>query len=164
MTTWNVAAGRWRMQTAAGEAAPAADAPSTMVTLGRSAGVEVSFAPRAYTRMDFVLVEAETPTEARPDLGIGADDVVSRGGSLSVTVHSLGGADVPAGASVWVEDRAGRVIARARLPALKAPRDLAPKTATVRLRAGKASGMTVRVALAGDAAETTRLNNAVAVP
>jgi hypothetical protein len=63
-----------------------------------------------------------------------------------------------------VEDAGGRVVARAKLPALKAPRDLSPRTATVRLRAGKASGMTVRVALADDAPETTRLNNAVAVP
>lgn len=165
MTTWNVTAGAWRMQTTAGEAPPAVGAPSQTVSLGRSSSLEVTFAPHGYTRMDFALAEAATPTEARPDLGIGVDDIVSRAGVLSVTVHSLGGADVPAGGSVWLEDKAGRVVARAALPGLKAPRDLEPKTATVRLRPkGQASGLTVRVALPGEAAETTQLNNAVPLP
>jgi hypothetical protein len=56
------------------------------------------------------------------------------------------------------------VLATARVPDLAAPVDLLPKLATVRLTlpAGIApQDVEVRVALPGDAAEVTRLNNVV---
>jgi hypothetical protein len=77
-------------------------------------------------------------------------------------VHSLGGTDAPAGA-VEVADASGRVVAQAPFPALKAPRDLLPKTAAVRvnLPAGfRAAGHVVRLRLDG-VPEITQANNAV---
>ena len=60
----------------------------------------------------------------------------------------------------------GQVLATAAVPALAAPRDLLPKTAQVRLTmpAGGAAGLRVRVTLAGNAPETTVLNNVASLP
>jgi hypothetical protein len=78
-----------------------------------------------------------------------------------VTVHSLGALDAPAG-TLTVEDAAGKTVARAVTPPLKAPRDLKPKTAVVRLSlpAGfDPAGARVRVALPDRVREITQLNN-----
>ena len=47
---------------------------------------------------------------------------------MTVTVHSLGSVDAPA-SKVVVREAAGKVIATAAVPAIKAPLDLLPKTA-----------------------------------
>ncbi|MNT64500.1 hypothetical protein D3C72_2024050 [compost metagenome] len=62
-----------------------------------------------------------------------------------------------------LEDAKGRELARADIPALGAPTDLLPKTATVRLplSAGNRSGWRVRVMQADGAAEVTQRNNVV---
>ena len=99
--------------------------------------------------------------ETRPDLGIGTDDVTVRGRNVEVTVHSLGAKPVPGGRAV-LETADGRVVAEAAVPAVAAPLDLTPRTAKVRLRVPARvdpHGLTVRVALAGDAAEVTQANN-----
>lgn len=145
MTTWNVAAGRWRVS------------DGRTVELERSGSVELEFAPGRTTELTFELLSAGTAPETRADLGVGPDDVRRVGGSLQVKVHSLGARDAPAG-TLTVEDAAGHVLARARTPALKAPRDLKPKTATVKLRA-PAGAARVRIAL--PVPEVTQLNNSV---
>jgi len=152
MSTWNVTAGRWKMVGPAG---------AREVDLERSASVPVDFAPGA-TTLDFMLVKPGVPTDQRADLGIGTDDVVVKGRSVTVTVHSLGAVDA-AGGTVTLEDGAGKALATATVPALAAPRDLLPKTAQVRLTmpAGVVGRLRVRVALAGNAPETTMLNNVV---
>ena len=152
MSTWNVTAGRWKMAGPGG---------AREIDLERSASVPVDFAPGA-TTLEFTLLKPGLPTDQRADLGIGGDDVVVKGRSLMVTVHSLGAVDA-SGGTVTLEDSAGKVLATAPLPPLAAPRDLLPRTAQVRLAmpAGAGTGLRVRVALAGNAPEITMLNNMV---
>jgi hypothetical protein len=108
-------------------------------------------------------VSKGTPYWARPDLGIGKDDIRTSGRTISVTVHSLGAVGAPA-SRVVARDAAGRVIAGAGVPALEAPLDLRPRTTTVTLRlppraswpAGSVSIETVRAVK-----ELTLMNNSV---
>ena len=166
MSTWNVTAGTWQVRTGTstdeGKTLVASGAPVT-VPLERSAGTEVTFAPHTTTVIEATLVKPTTPVEARPDIGIGTDDVAVKGRTVTLTVHGLG--SVPSGAGTATLVAAdGRVVASAAIPPLEAPNDLTPRTTVVRLTApGGATGLTARVALAGDAAEVTQLNNAVPV-
>jgi hypothetical protein len=166
MTAWNVTAGDWTITSGvSASGGDAADAPAKSgVHLEKSAGIGVTFAPRQTTVMTFDLARAGPPTETRADLGIGTDDVVLKGRALSVTVHSLGSVDAPAGA-VEALDAAGKVLARATTPPLKAPADLKPKTTVVKLTipAGAKPAL-VRVSLPDGVAEVTKLNNEVALP
>ena len=162
MSSWDVTAGQWSMTRTVSGGADTTLADSN-VTLERSASVPVSFAPHATTTYEFKLVKAAGNVADRPDLGIGRDDVTLKGRAVTVAVHSLG-ARPAAGGSATLVARDGRVLATARLPDLAAPTDLLPKVATVRLTlpAGVAAdGVSVRVALPGDAAEVTRRNNEV---
>jgi hypothetical protein len=168
MTGWDVTAGDWTMTSGtSASGADKADAVATRtVPLEKSSSVEVTFAPRTTTVLEFTLAKAGPATERRPDLGIGPDDVKRTGRQLQVTVHSLGALDAPAG-SVMVEDASGKVVVRAGTPALKAPVDLKPKTAVVKLALPEgfnAKGAKVRVALPEGVREITQLNNAVALP
>ncbi len=116
------------------------------------------------TELDFDLAKPGPPVETRPDLGIGTDDVRRSGRQISVRIHSLGARDAPAGALELV-DAKGKVIVRAKTPPLKAPRDLKPKTAMVKLSLSAgvdAKGARVRIVLAQP--EITQLNNSVALP
>jgi len=165
MTAWNVTGGRWRMTS--GTSASGADVadgtpPATAVTLERSGSLPVSFAPHTTTVMEFTLEAAGTPTEQRPDLGIGRDDVALKGRNVAVTVHSLGAQPAQGGTATLVRAD-GSVAASATIPALSAPADLLPKTATVRLSVpgGDPAGLSVRVALPGKAPEVTQANNMV---
>ena len=82
---------------------------------------------------------------------------------MTVTVHSLGALDAPP-AMVVVRDRAGNVVAKARMPMLKAPVDLLPKTATIALRLpakADVSGGSVTIESSGNVPEITQLNNHV---
>lgn len=162
MTGWNVTAGDWRMSSGVdANGDDRADAPEARtVPFEKSASLEVTFAPRRTTVLEFELAKAGAPTETRADLGIGAEDLKRVGRSLQVTVHSLGAVDAPAG-SVVVEDAAGRVLARGVVPPLKAPRDLKPKTAVVRV-AAPVGRVRVRVSL--PVPEITQLNNSTPLP
>ncbi len=166
MTGWNVTAGRWTLKSATSadegrSLTPAgADRP---VTLERSAGVELTFAPNTTSVFDFALNAAGAPVTDRPDLGIGVDDVALRGRTVTVTVHSLGAREAAGGTAALV-GADGAVLAQVAVPTLAAPADLTPRTASVRLTlpAGVDAGsVRVRLALAGDAPEVTRLNNEV---
>src|SRR5207253_1372876 len=97
----------------------------------------------------------------RPDLGIGTDDVHIANSQIEVTVHSLGSVDAPA-ARLVLRDRDGQTLASAATPALKAPVDLIPKTAVVKiaLPAGavlQGGSITIETAVP----EITLLNNRV---
>jgi hypothetical protein len=104
------------------------------------------------------LVTKGVPYWSRPDLGIDAEDVKVSGGSMKVTVHSLGSVDAPA-ASLVVRDKTGKVLGTASIPALKAPVDLVPKTAVVSVPYAK--GGTVSIEMKGDLPEITLMNNRV---
>jgi hypothetical protein len=166
MTGWNVAAGRWRMTSGTdsdGDDKADGATETRGVPLERSASVDVVFAPHQTTVLDFALEQAATPVEQRPDLGIGADDVVVKGRQALVTVHSLGALASGDGV-VRVEDSDGRLLGTARVPPLPAPLDLVPKTARVAVplsRAPARAGLRVTVAIGAGAPEITRLNNVV---
>ena len=168
MSTWNVTAGKWKMTagTSASDGDTADGSPvASEVTLERSGSVEISFAPRTTTVLEFTLETPGVPTERRADLGIGVDDVKVAGRSVEVTVHSLGALPANGGRAELV-DATGNVAASVAVPTLDAPTDLTPKTASVRmpLPAGAGTGWRVRVALPDGAPEVTWLNNVVALP
>jgi hypothetical protein len=167
MSTWTVTAGRWSMQasssTDGGKTLAAIGAAQTM-TLERSASTDVTFAPGT-TVFDFALIEPGTPVDERADLGIGTDDVVMRGRSAAITVHSLGAKDTKGGHAELI-DATGKVVATTRMPPLAAPLDLKPKTATVKLAVPSRldpATLAIRVALTGDEPEITQANNSVAL-
>ena len=166
MSTWNVTAGTWRLRVATSpdEGKTLTAGETREVTLERSAGTDVTFAPGTTTVIEAELIRAGTPVEARPDLGIGADDVAVKDRQVTLTVHSLGSGATGAGVATLVTAD-GRELARAAIPPIEAPVDLKPRTVQVRmtLPAGASAGVTARVALAGDAPEVTMLNNAVVV-
>jgi len=165
MTAWNIVAGHWSVTSstsADGGLTLAPSGPSTMIDLERSAFSEVRFAPNATTVIDALLVAPTTPVEQRPDLGIGADDVAVTGAQVTLAVHSLGATAASGYAALVGLD--GREWARVPVPILAAPLDLMPKAAKVTLRipvGADLASLVVRVGLAGDAPEVTRLNNTV---
>ncbi len=166
MSTWNVTAGIWRVQrftsTDEGKTLVPAGAPVELA-LERSAGMPVSFTPGTTTVYTLELVRPTTPVEQRPDIGIGRNDVTVKGREVRLTVHSLGSQPAPAG-QASLRDAAGRIVASVAIPPLEAPLDLKPRTTQLRLRlpAGmKAEALTAQIALEGDAAEVTALNNRV---
>ncbi len=167
MSTWTVTAGRWSMQASTsgdgGKTLTPIGAAQTM-TLERSASTDVTFAPGT-TVFDFALIEPGTPVDERADLGIGTDDVVMRGRSAAITVHSLGAKDTKGGHAELI-DATGKVVATTRIPPLAAPHDLKPKTATVKLAVPSRldpATLAIRVALTGDEPEITQANNSVAL-
>lgn len=168
MTGWNVAPGRWRVTSGVdrnGDETIDGRAQTREVVLESSTSVDLSFVSGQTQVFEFELIEAGTPVEMRADIGIGRGDVRVVDGAVEVTVHSLGHADAPGGIAI-LEDARGRELARADIPALEAPRDLRPRTATLRLEHAigvDPRGGRVRIALPGDGEEVTRLNNVAEV-
>ena len=165
MSTWNVTAGQWRMTSGVdrdGDDTIDGKANTRDLTLERSASTTLRFAPGQSQVFEFELVQAGTPVEQRPDLGIGRGDVRVDERQVQVTVHSLGHVATGVGAAV-LEDAKGRELARVEIPSLAAPSDLVPKTTTVSLPlpAGDHRGLRVRVMQADGAAEVTHRNNVV---
>jgi hypothetical protein len=115
------------------------------------------------TVIELKLVAKGVPYWSRPDLGIGKDDVKVEGGRVKVTVHSLGSVDAPA-SKVVLRDAAGKVLATAAVPGIKAPLDLFPKTAAVELSlpaGAEWKGGSVTVESSGKVPEITQRNNRV---
>jgi hypothetical protein len=165
MTGWNVAAGQWEMKSGVAKGKGDTLGPKAArksIAFEKTASVEVVFAPKQTTMLEFTLKTPGPAVETRPDLGIGADDVKVNGGTIEVTVHSLGAVDAPAGTAELL-DAKGKVVAQTATPPLPAPVDLQPHTAIVRLAPParfKAKGASVRVAIKG-VKEITLLNNSV---
>lgn len=166
MTVWNVAPGNWQMRCGAGDGLNVvrATAKTQTVQLEKARSVGVSFAPGKISACDFTLLQPGTPVEARPDIGIGAEDVTRDGQSLSITVHSLGAVDTPAG-TVALIDAHGKTIATAATPVLAAPQDQKPHTAVVKLALPAGGSLTgARVVVRLSVPEITEMNNSVMVP
>jgi hypothetical protein len=164
MGTWNVTAGTWTMTQgtapAGGDTAQGA-VTSADVELERSGSLPVACAPGTTTVMTFKLKQkAATQPEQRPDLGIGADDVVRKGNLINVTVHSLGSVPTPGGTAT-LETADGKVLASAAIPALAAPLDLAARTATVKLTVPGGAPSTLHVRVSTGGPEVTRRNDVV---
>jgi hypothetical protein len=172
MTGWEVDPGEWTMtqgtQASTGNTPPAAGAPvenmtTQTVAFERSKSVSITFAPRTTTVIELTLKSKGVPYWSRPDLGIDPEDVKVAGSQMTVTVHSVGAIDAPA-SKVVLRDKAGRTIATADVPALKAPLDLTPKTADVILAVPAGAdlkGATVTVECGADLPEITLVNNSV---
>jgi hypothetical protein len=167
MTAWDVEPGRWRVTEgpSAGTGGASSGTTARTLDLERGGGMEVIFAPRTTTVIEMQQVSKGVPYWQRPDLAISADDVRVDGGTLRVTVHSVGAVDAPA-SRVVVRDREGRALASARVPPLKAPADLVPSTfeAVLPLPAGvDLLGAIVTVESGGRGPEITGRNNSVPV-
>jgi len=168
LTGAGVTPGQWRVSEGVdADGDDKADAPQQRtVTFEPGADVPLTLAPKQATVLEFALAQPGQPISGRPDVGLDPEDVVVQGRSVRVTVHSLGAVDAPAG-QVVIEAADGRELARAPFPALAAPSDLLPKTATVSLRLPSgvaASGLNVRLMLEGEPAEISRRNNQVTLP
>ena len=166
MTAWDIDPGTWRMTT--GIDTDGNDTPDTItdkrkIELERTSDVEVSFPANATTVITLERTGGATAYWKRPDLGIGLDDVKVSGGTVQVTVHSLGSVDAPAG-TVALVDASGNEVATAQVPKLEAPLDYKPRTASVTLTvpAGTDSaGARVVVNPNGKTQEITMRNNTV---
>jgi hypothetical protein len=130
-------------------------------TFERSTSVDLAFAPHKTTVINFELVTPEPSTAGRPDIGIGPEDIVVAAGKVTVTVHSLGAMDAPAGKAVLVNAK-GRVLASVAIPPIDAPLDLEPRIATVELPL-KPGAARIRIALDGGVKEITQMNNEAAL-
>jgi hypothetical protein len=140
--------------------------PSTKaVSFTRDAGIPLVLPPHKTMVIDMALVSPAAAVSARPDIGIGPDDLRAGDGYIDVTVHSLGALPTPAG-TLTLQNVAGKVIASVAVPPLPPPDDLKPKTATVRLSFAKerAAGTRISVSLSGNAPEITLKNNVIMLP
>jgi hypothetical protein len=166
ITAWDLEPGRWEIvqgldsnndDNADGETV------TRTIELERSGNVDFTFTGGAATVLTLKLVEKRSPYWARPDLGIGADDIEVRGKKMSVTIHSLGAVDTPP-TTLVLQDSGGKVLSTVMVPSLKAPVDLLPKTLTVSLPLPTRSqivGGSVMVDPEGSVKEITRVNNRV---
>lgn len=166
LTGWEIDPGRWEITQgthAAVESDPLRDVTTRTEQFERSRDLEFTFPAHATTVLDLKLVSKGVPYWSRPDLGIDREDVTVDGQQMKVTVHSIGAVDAPPSRVVF-RDRAGKVLATTGAPALKAPVDLLPKTATVTLtlpaNADWKKG-SVTIESAGDLPEITQRNNRV---
>jgi Concanavalin A-like lectin/glucanases superfamily len=167
MTGWEIDPGKWEITQGVQGAsdAPLSDVNTRTAEFERSRDVEITFPPRATTVIELKLIAKGVPYWSRPDLGIGEDDVKVEGNRVKVRVHSLGSVDAPA-SKVVLRDKAGKVLASASVPSIKAPIDLFPKTASVvlTLPAGAdLKGGSVTVESSGKLPEITQMNNRLAL-
>jgi hypothetical protein len=167
LTGAQVATGRWSLTQgvdADGDDAADGTTAGRSVDFGQGLGVDLTFPPGVTTAIDLVLDGPEIDVRDRPDLGIGPRDLTWRRGGLEVVVHSIGSRDAGP-AKLVLEAADGRVLAEGAIPALAAPNDLKPKTATVRLAPPRGADLTgARVRIVSEAAEITTGNNSAAVP
>lgn len=166
MTAWDLEPGDWEItQGVDRDGDDLADGMPAIrtVELERTGSVELTFPPRTSTILTLKLKLKGTGYWARPDLAISKNDVVVRGRTINVTVHSLGSVEAPATSLAFV-DKDGRTLSSVALPPLKAPNDLLPKTITVTLTIPSASeiaGGSVVIDPASSLKEITRVNNRV---
>jgi hypothetical protein len=154
MTGWEIDPGKWEITQGTSKRTE---------DFERSRDLTFTFAPRSSTELELKLVKPGVPYWSRPDLGIDREDIKVNGSRMTITVHSLGSVEAPAGRIV-LRDREGRVLATGRTPALKAPLDLYPKTATVSLTLPAGAdwkGGSVSVEAGGRVPEITQRNNRV---
>jgi hypothetical protein len=84
------------------------------------------FAPHATTIVELRLLKQGKAYWDRCDLGICKEDIKLYPHGMNVTVHSLGSVDSPE-AEVVLRNAQGKVLKKAILPPLEAPKDLWPR-------------------------------------
>jgi hypothetical protein len=167
MTGWGVAPGQWNLTQgldANNDDAIDGAGESRSVAFERTKSVTLTLAPRQTTVVDMALTTPGDDPSKRADLGVGRGDVTVKGAGVTAKVHSLGARDAAA-SKLELVDASGKVLASAPVPALKAPTDLLPKVASVRLKIPggvKATGLRVR--LVTDQPQITALNDEVVLP
>jgi hypothetical protein len=167
MTGWGVAPGQWSLTQgldANNDDAIDGAGESRSVAFERTKSVTLTLAPRQTTVVDMALTTPGDDPSKRADLGVGRGDVTVKGAGVTAKVHSLGAQDATA-SKLELVDASGKVLASAPVPALKAPTDLLPKVASVKLKIPggvKATGLRVR--LATDQPQITALNDEVVLP
>jgi len=167
MTGWGVAPGQWSLTQgfdANGDDAIDGAGEARSVAFERTKSVTLTLAPRQTTIVDMTLTKSGDDPAKRADLGVGRGDVAVKGSAIAAKVHSLGAQDAVA-AKLELVDASNRVLDSAPIPALKAPTDLLPKTASVKLKipAGvKAVGLRVRIVTGQP--QNTALNDETLVP
>lgn len=167
MTGWGVAPGQWTLSQgldADGDDVLDGAGEIRSVAFERTKSVTLTLAPRQTTIVDMVLAAPGDDPAKRADLGVGRGDVTVKGSTITAKVHSLGAQDAAA-ATLELVDALGKVLATAPVPALKAPTDLLPKVASVKLKIPsglKAPGLRVR--LVSDQPQITALNDEVVLP
>lgn len=133
MTGWMVDPGAWELTKGVdtdSDGEPDRDVERTVVNFGRTESLILEFPPRSDTVIRMKLRKSGVPYWKRPDIGIGKEDVVLNGNTLTVTVHSLGSVNAPSSRLV-VTGPDGAVITNANVPSIEAPLDLFPRTAMV---------------------------------
>jgi hypothetical protein len=166
--------GKWQMTSCTNSTAtnchpersegPASPGAAT-ISFERSMSIPVTFPPHTTITYELTLKEKGTPYSQRPDLGISSDDVTLEGHMMKVVVHSLGAIDAPA-SKLTLRDVSGKVLATAPIPALKAPLDLVPKTATITLHVADTKSVptdTLTIDSRGPAPEITLVNNQITI-
>ena len=116
--------GTWRLVRGQGK--------EEQVGFGRSRSIDLTIPARKEYTVTLELTGPVRDDATFPEPGIGPEDVISTPEGLAVTVHNLGGVETPA-MDVALLDARGRLLSRSACPAVPAPLDLLPKTATVRL-------------------------------
>lgn len=167
MTGGQIDPGQWQLtQCTTNSASPevcSSPATTTLVAFERSSALPITFAPGVTTVLDLTLKQPGVPYWQRPDLGLSTDDVTLTGHTLHVIVHSLGAIDTPP-ATLILRNAAGKTLATAAIPSLKAPLDLTPKTTTLALPAlGDIPTDTLTIESTGPTPEITQLNNHIAI-
>ncbi len=167
MTGWGVSPGQWSLTQgldANGDDAIDGAGEKRSVAFERTRSVTLTLAPRQTTVVDMALTPAGDDPARRADLGVGRGDVTVKGSAITAKVHSLG-AQNAAAAKLELIDASGKVLDSAPIPALKAPTDLLPKVASVKLKIPgglKAMGLRVRIVTAQP--QNTALNDEVVLP
>jgi hypothetical protein len=169
MTGWEIDPGQWEITqgTQASDGAPVTGLSTRTAEFERSKDVAFTFAPHTTTVLELKLKQKGVPYWSRPDLGIDSEDVTFSDGQVSVKVHSVGAVDSPEAKLVF-RDSSGKVVATAKIPPLKAPLDLLPKTANVSVTIpggrGRLTGGSVTIESSGPLPEITLMNNRVDLP
>ena len=169
MTAWDLDPGIWEVITGMdidGNDVPDGTTGKRTVELERTRDIEFDFEPKVTTIVQLKLKSKASPLWDRPDLAIGRDDVRVQGNNIRVTVHNLGSVDAPS-TSIELHDDAGRTLATASVPAMKAPLDLMPKTTEVTLQAPhgmRLTGSRVFIDPEKRLKEITTRNNVVVIP
>ena len=167
MTGWGVAPGQWSLRQgldADGDDTIDGAGSSRSVAFERTKAVSFTLVPRQTTIVEMKLATVGDDPASRADLGVGRGDVTVKRSSITAKVHSLGARDATA-ARLELIDASGQTLDSTPTPALKAPTDLKPKVASVKLKipAGiRAAGLRVR--LATDQPQITTLNDEVGLP
>jgi len=132
MRVWQLDHGRYRVRAGAdtsGNEEIGKAALDEEMTLLRHSPIALTVPPRQVLVVTVQQLARLADIRTRPDLAIGPKDVALTEGRLTVTVHNIGGADAPASSAELLSE--GKVVAQKPVPALPAPTDLTPKTATI---------------------------------